>query len=1071
MKSFALSLAPKKAHCAVAVFFALYTGFPTVHAEESGGLNWSAWQRMPVLEDGRIMPLDSYARGRVKKICGEVNPSIGRLGTLTPKEAAALSPDERAKWIKENCPRRFLAAELVYAWTVDPTNWDDVPILYAANTELRTEWLGVPLEGEDGSRLTRVTPRQVHDSKKFPDLVNEVQALEQEAQQKKLAPQFTALQQSAKDLAEAYILFEQLRFDPARDDGRRWIAGDVTNLSESWQRFHADLLQLPVLEPQPEMFRLAQQTNQVMFKLMDAYRPMQKDPPTLEASDAALGELRRVSSQLSAQVDALAKSKIALNGGLGQGDADEITGDRQIVARSANFVNVESARIRWALYDAGGEGIFVMPALEPTALEADRHRSEMHPWISLRALLEGSPDLLQGYPEDDVRRIRKVWNEARAAYLTSTTNDKGEKDPVRIAERAEKFSEAIQQFAGGVRAVSEEIEPKRAELPIIERDKILLAKTAYPRAFAADAEVFYNRVDPFHWAWIVSLAAAVILGLSALVDFRPKLAPIAWTGGISLFARFAISAAERFLPPVFFTKTDWQTMSTIVTCISVFTLTLAIVLFLQNTLLRTERARRIYRIVTFWIGIPTLISAVLLLAGGFGVRIYITHWAPVTSMFETMVWVAMCVALLTLWATFLPLLGPTSKTAWSWTAIPGTWEDKRQKPPSTFGRGAGGEGDWNGSAAPARAVALTLRAVLFIAGLYIIGVIPAIESWVGHSTPGDSTYGGDYSLVSFLPRTDIGATLPGASSTLVWLASLFVAGTLTWYVPRLIPSALMAIGMSIALARRAESAEAMEKIYSWRVVAMAGALASFLAALAANYAPFPRDIQALMPVLRSNFWLGIHVLTITSSYAAVSSAWVIGNVALGWYIFGRYRTVERRPRASQIQTEEAVLGDSDGDAPEAVTAVAMSQGERRPPAFCGTLANLNYRVVQIAVLLLAAGTILGGLWADVSWGRFWGWDPKEVGALIALLVLLTAVHGRRAGWPGDLTLAIGSVMGFFGVLWAWYVVNFLLNAGLHSYGAGEGGRWVWLVVVVGVQILYILAAVTRVSAETGQRAE
>jgi ABC-type transport system involved in cytochrome c biogenesis permease subunit len=122
------------------------------------------------------------------------------------------------------------------------------------------------------------------------------------------------------------------------------------------------------------------------------------------------------------------------------------------------------------------------------------------------------------------------------------------------------------------------------------------------------------------------------------------------------------------------------------------------------------------------------------------------------------------------------------------------------------------------------------------------------------------------------------------------------------------------------------------------------------------------------------------------------------------------------------------------------------------------------------VLLIAAGTILGGLWADVSWGRFWGWDPKEVGALIALLILLTALHGRRAGWPGDLSLAIGSVFGFFGVLWAWYVVNFLLNAGMHSYGAGEGGRWLWLVAVVGGQLAYIVAAVIRVRAETGERA-
>ena len=73
--------------------------------------------------------------------------------------------------------------------------------------------------------------------------------------------------------------------------------------------------------------------------------------------------------------------------------------------------------------------------------------------------------------------------------------------------------------------------------------------------------------------------------------------------------------------------------------------------------------------------------------------------------------------------------------------------------------------------------------------------------------------------------------------------------------------------MSLALAGSAEGDERMEKIYRWRIVALAGALTSFFAALAAIYAPFPKDIQALMPVLRSNFWLGIHVLTITTSYA------------------------------------------------------------------------------------------------------------------------------------------------------------------------------------------------------------
>ena len=315
---------------------------------------------------------------------------------------------------------------------------------------------------------------------------------------------------------------------------------------------------------------------------------------------------------------------------------------------------------------------------------------------------------------------------------------------------------------------------------------------------------------------------------------------------------------------------------------------------------------------------------------------------------------------------------------------------------------------------------------------------------------------------------------------------MFVAAMFAWYLPRIVPSALLAIPMSLNLAGRGEAAQRMEKIYRWRVVALGGALASFLAALLAIVAPFPKDIQALMPVLRSNFWLGIHVLTITTSYAGAAVAWFIGNLTLGWFVFGRYRTVGDQsgddvllvaePLAGSPETLSASAAASGDNADsrmddEVVAAEIVNPGECRPPAFCGVLSALNYVVLQVTVLLLAAGTILGGLWADVSWGRFWGWDPKEVGALIALLVIMTALHGRRAGWHGDLTLAIGAVWGFGGVIWAWYVVNFILNAGLHSYGAGEGGQLVWLVTVAVIQFMFCLAAVFRATMETRQPAE
>ncbi|MGA2256384.1 MAG: hypothetical protein ABSG53_17175, partial [Thermoguttaceae bacterium] len=70
---------------------------------------------------------------------------------------------------------------------------------------------------------------------------------------------------------------------------------------------------------------------------------------------------------------------------------------------------------------------------------------------------------------------------------------------------------------------------------------------------------------------------------------------------------------------------------------------------------------------------------------------------------------------------------------------------------------------------------------------------------------------------------------------------------------------------------------------------------------------------------------------------------------------------------------------------------------------------------------------------------------------------------------GDLSLAIGSVWGFGGVMWAWYVVNFILNAGKHAYGAGEGGQWVWLIAAVSIQSLFMATAIARVMMETGQR--
>jgi cytochrome c-type biogenesis protein CcsB len=181
----------------------------------------------------------------------------------------------------------------------------------------------------------------------------------------------------------------------------------------------------------------------------------------------------------------------------------------------------------------------------------------------------------------------------------------------------------------------------------------------------------------------------------------------------------------------------------------------------------------------------------------------------------------------------------------------------------------------------------------------------------------------------------------------------------------------------------------------------------------------PSSIEPLVPVLRDNFWLTVHVLTITLSYAAFALAMGFGHILLWRYA--------RNPAEARA------------DAP---------------------MHFWLYRVLQLGVLLLAAGTILGGVWANYSWGRFWGWDPKETWALIALLCYILALHGRLAGWWTQFGLAVASVVCFLAVLMAWYGVNFVLGKGLHSYGFGIGGE-TYVATFIVLDLLFVAFAIWR----------
>src|SRR5205807_2344378 len=99
-----------------------------------------------------------------------------------------LSRDEIKDRVSKNMPHQFLAAELLYAWTVNPEEWDDKPFLLAEDETLRTDILDVPILGEDGSRLRYVSPRQVRLSPRFREFMEEIDAIRMAAQQKQKPP-------------------------------------------------------------------------------------------------------------------------------------------------------------------------------------------------------------------------------------------------------------------------------------------------------------------------------------------------------------------------------------------------------------------------------------------------------------------------------------------------------------------------------------------------------------------------------------------------------------------------------------------------------------------------------------------------------------------------------------------------------------------------------------------------------------------------------------------------------------------------------------------------------------------
>jgi ABC-type transport system involved in cytochrome c biogenesis permease subunit len=207
---------------------------------------------------------------------------------------------------------------------------------------------------------------------------------------------------------------------------------------------------------------------------------------------------------------------------------------------------------------------------------------------------------------------------------------------------------------------------------------------------------------------------------------------------------------------------------------------------------------------------------------------------------------------------------------------------------------------------------------------------------------------------------------------------------------------------------------AAERVHKRGFAAAGACLTGFVTLLVAHHLTGSGDTMEMMrAVLDSNFWLATHVVAITIGYSAAFLAGVLG---IAWVV-RRHLVTDPDPEASRA------------------------------------LASLAYGVIAFSLLFSFVGTMLGGIWADQSWGRFWGWDPKENGALLIVLWNALILHARWGGFARERGIMLMAVFGNVITSLSWFGVN-MLGIGLHSYGFMDKAFW-WLSAFIASQLLII----------------
>jgi ABC-type transport system involved in cytochrome c biogenesis permease subunit len=222
----------------------------------------------------------------------------------------------------------------------------------------------------------------------------------------------------------------------------------------------------------------------------------------------------------------------------------------------------------------------------------------------------------------------------------------------------------------------------------------------------------------------------------------------------------------------------------------------------------------------------------------------------------------------------------------------------------------------------------------------------------------------------------------------------------------------------------------LERMYRKGFGTAVAAAAGFASLIIAQHLAMEGDTMEMMrAVLDSNFWLATHVVTITIGY---SGTFLAGIIAIAYTL------------------RKHLAPDPD-------------------PAGTKVLVDMTYGIVCFALLFSFVGTVLGGIWADQSWGRFWGWDPKENGALLIVLWNAIILHCRWGDYIREKGLMAMAIFGNIITSLSWFGVN-MLGVGLHSYGFMAQAFWVLAIFDASQVALIILCLMPRHFWAAGSRA-